>query len=328
MRRVRTVVGATMALAMAACGAGGGSSTSGEGSATSGGSGLRDVTVGVSTVVDVAPLYLGISEGIFERHGLKVTAQTNAGGGAALLPLVANGEVQFAYGNVVSLLIARERGLDVRIVTHGSSSPGREAGTGVILVGKSSPIQDAADLMGKKVAVNSLRSLTEIMVLAAIERAGGDPSASTLVELPVSDMVAALEGGQVDAITAFEPFVTIAKEGGARPVAYTFDLTKTDTLVAAYFSSGKLVKQDPKLVKDFQAAMNEALDFAEKNPDAVRKAVNSYMKLDPGITAKLTLPRFGSELDQEALQEIAGIARQRGLLKQDPKVEELLAGVN
>jgi NitT/TauT family transport system substrate-binding protein len=319
MRKARSVLGAAVVLVVAGCGGGGESA-----STAAAESGLRDVTVGVSTVVDVAPVYLGISEGIFEEHGLNVTPQTTSGGGAALLPLVLNGEVQFAYGNVVSLLVAREEGLDVRAVTHGSSSPGRQAGTGVVLVGADSPIQDAADLEGKTVAVNSLASLTEVMVHAAIERDGGDPAKVTLVELPVSDMVSALQRGEVDAITEYEPFVTIAEQAGARPVAYTFDLTETDTLIASYFTSGALAEQDPELVETFRTAMNEALDFAEENPDAVREAVDSYMELDPAVTAELTLPGFGSELDGEALEEIAGIARSRGLLDEEPQVDQLL----
>ncbi|MGY1631821.1 ABC transporter substrate-binding protein [Geodermatophilus sp. SYSU D01186] len=319
MRKALTVLGAAMVVVVAACGTEGESAPAGEG-----GSGLQDVTVGVSTVVDVAPVYLGISEGIFEEHGLEVTPQTTSGGGAALLPLVLNGEVDFAYGNVVSLLKAREEGLDVRAVTHGSSSPGRQAGTGLILVGGDSPVQDAADLEGKTVAVNSLASLTEVMVHAAIERAGGDPAKVTLVELPVSDMIPALERGEVDAITEYEPFGTIAKQAGARPVAYTFDLTETDTLIASYFTSGTLAEQDPELVETFKAAMNEALDFAQDHPEAVREAVDSYMDLDPAVTAELTLPGFGSDLDQDALREIAGIARERGLLEEEPQVEQLL----
>jgi NitT/TauT family transport system substrate-binding protein len=321
MRFLRSTLVAVVALGLAACG-----SEARSAPESSADGPLQDVTVGVSTVVDVAPVYLGISQGIFEKHGLNVTPQTTSGGGAALLPLVMSGEVQFAYGNVVSLLVARERGLDVQAVTHGSSSPGKHAGTGAILVSPGSAIQDAGDLEGKTVAVNSLSSLTEIMVDAAIERDGGDPAKARLIELPVSDMVAALQGGQVDAITEFEPFVTIAQQTGARAVAHVFDLTETNTLIASYFTNGTFAEQNPELVEKFKAAMNEALDYAQNNPDEVRVAVDSYMKLDPAVTEALTLPGFGSELNEDALREIAGIAKDRGLLQEEPQVDELLHG--
>src|SRR5690625_7664445 len=48
---------------------------------------LTEVSIGVVPVVDVAPIYLGVQEGIFEDHGLDVDL-TVAQGGAAIIPAV------------------------------------------------------------------------------------------------------------------------------------------------------------------------------------------------------------------------------------------------
>lgn len=47
---------------------------------------LTEVELGLIPIVDVAPIYLGQREGIFEEHGLDLTL-TLAQGGAAIIPL-------------------------------------------------------------------------------------------------------------------------------------------------------------------------------------------------------------------------------------------------
>lgn len=52
---------------------------------------LTEVSIGVIPIVDVAPIYLGVQEGIFEEHGLDVDL-TLAQGGAAIIPAVMSGD--------------------------------------------------------------------------------------------------------------------------------------------------------------------------------------------------------------------------------------------
>ncbi|SJM48101.1 ABC-type nitrate/sulfonate/bicarbonate transport systems periplasmic components-like protein [Actinomycetales bacterium JB111] len=223
----------------------------------------------------------------------------------------------------MSLMIAHEQGLDVRVVAHGSSSPGRGSEQGALLVLPDSDIQSAADLEGRTVAVNSLESLTEVMVRDAIATEGGDPDAVELVELSLGDMQAALENGDVDAITTFEPFTTIGEQDGARSVYQIFDLTESGrTFIAGYFTSGAFAEENPDLVEAFTAAIGESLDFAEENPDEVRAIVPTYLDLDQSIIDEMAMPLFGSEMDIDGAQELADIVTDYGVLEQPMDVRE------
>uniref|UniRef100_UPI00117789CC ABC transporter substrate-binding protein n=1 Tax=Crossiella equi TaxID=130796 RepID=UPI00117789CC len=49
--------------------------------------------------------------------------------------------------------------------------------------------------------------------------------------------------------------------------------------VAAYFTSGKLQKEQPDLVKRFTEAANESLSYAQAHPDEARQAITGYTKI-------------------------------------------------
>ena len=126
MRNVRlAAVGAAALLALTACGSGSpsgggtttGAATEGAGSEPAAGD-LKQVEVGVIPIVDVAPIYLGVEEGIFEKHGLDLTL-TLAQGGAAIVPAVQSGQMDFGFSNVTSLAIGRAHGLPLKLVATG-----------------------------------------------------------------------------------------------------------------------------------------------------------------------------------------------------------------
>ena len=70
-------------LVLTSCGGGDDAPTDTEQEAAQDGGELTQISVGVIPIVDVAPIYLGVQEGIFEEHGLDVEL-TLAQGGAAI----------------------------------------------------------------------------------------------------------------------------------------------------------------------------------------------------------------------------------------------------
>ncbi|WP_369373012.1 ABC transporter substrate-binding protein [Promicromonospora sp. Populi] len=324
MRRTfPTAVAATAAvLLLAACGSSDGGAASGP-DATADGE-LTAVTVGVIPIVDVAPIYLGVQEGIFEEHGLDVTLEL-AQGGAAIVPAVVSDEYQFGFSNVTSLLAASVEGLPLKVVAPGNfttGTPGEDFGG--VVVPEDSDIEDAADLAGATVAVNTLNNIGDTTVRKVVDDAGGDPADVEFVELGFPDMPAAVAGGQVDAAWIVEPFLTVAQQQGARVVTSNFAETDPDLLVAAYFTSDQLIAEDPETVEAFTAAMEESLTFAEENPDATRAVLGEYTEIDPAVTEALILPRFAGELDESSLQLLADLGLEYGMFDEPVDVSQLL----
>lgn len=317
MRRLLTALTAAVLVTTTAAACGSDSDTTAPG-------GKDKVNVGAIPIVDVAPLYLGKQKGFFDKQGIALTI-TPTTGGAAAVPGVMSGQFQFAFGNVTSLLVARDQGLDLKVVASGNASTGKEgADFSAVMVKKGSPIKSAKDLAGKTVSVNNLKNIGDTTVRAAIRKAGGDPASVKFVELAFPDAPAALDKGRVDAAWVVEPFVTVAKGQGATPVAWNFVDAAPNLTVASYFTTGKTVKDKPDLVKRFTAAINESLRYAAEHPDEARGILSTYTKITSDVGGKIVLPAWPTEVNRQSVQTVADLALQDGLLKKKADLTALL----
>jgi NitT/TauT family transport system substrate-binding protein len=302
-------------LALAACGGDddGGSTDA----ASSGESGeVREVTVGMLPILPTAALYAGIEEGFFEDRGIEVTVETGQGG-AALLPAVMAGQIDFATSNPVSLLQARGEELDVRVIAHWTSalSEGDQDINGVVAAAGSG-IESAADLAGKTVAVNTLNGMGGLTIREAVRQDGGDPDAVEFVELPFPDMPAALSGGNVDAVWVPEPFLSSLQAAGNVVATYSSMESVPGHPTQLFFTSPQLLASDPELVEDFTAAVEDTLEFADENPDAVKAQIAKVLpQLPPEATENVLLEEFGTDLRRDQLEELGQLMVEDGLLE-------------
>lgn len=331
MRRVQAVIGAAAALTLlAACGDGnGGGTADGEDTAEDTGNGaaeddgeLTPVTVGVIPIVDTAAIWLGVDQGIFEEHGLDVTLEV-AQGGAAIVPAVVSGDYQFGFNNVVSHFVATDQGLGLTMLTPGAATTGdTSSDIGAVLTMPDSGISSTADLAGNTVAVNTLENIGDATISELVAQDGGDPDDVTFVEMGFPDMPAAVVEGQVDAAWILEPFSTIAQDEGAEVVTYNFAETHPELLIAGYFTTNDYMEQEPEVTDAFYAAMTESMAFAESNPDETRAILNTYTEIDEDIQERMVMPRFPSEFPLEAMQELADISYEHGLVSQEIDASE------
>src|ERR1700735_5690825 len=84
---------------------------------------LDKISVAVIPIADCAPIYLGKAKGFFAKQNLDVELSTQ-GGGAAIIPGVLSGQLQFGFSNVPSLLIAQIKGLKFLGIAPGVASTG------------------------------------------------------------------------------------------------------------------------------------------------------------------------------------------------------------
>lgn len=320
MRRLITsVIAATTLLAAAGCGSSGTTSTEGDKPG-----GVDKVKVGAIPIVDVAPLHLGKEKGFFKEQGIELEI-VNTSGGAAAVPGVVSGEFDFAFGNVVSLIVARSKNIPLKAIASGNSSTGKDgADFSGIVVPEGSPIKSAAELAGKTVAVNNLKNVGDTTVRAAIRKAGGDPSTVKFVELAFPDMPAAVAAKRVDAAWLVEPFFTVTQDAGARVIASNFVDTAPNMTVAAYFTTEKVVKEKADLTKRFTAAIEKSLQYTQEHPDEARKVLLTYTKIDPAVAEKIILPAWPSEINTASVQTLADLMLADGLITEKANLAELL----
>ncbi|MGP4029402.1 ABC transporter substrate-binding protein [Actinomadura sp. 3N407] len=314
-----TAFAATAALALTAltgCG-----SDDGEASA----SGETEVKLGVIPIIDIAPVKLGVSKGVFARHKLTITTQ-NAQGGAAIVPAVISGDFQFGYSNIVSLLIARSKGVPVTMVSVGARASGDEMddGSGQLMT-RDPGIAKVADLKGKKIAINTLKGINEVAVASSLKKHGLQRGDVSLVEVPIPTMPAALKDGQVNAAMVGEPFITIAERQGAKPLPVSYASMGARLPFAGWFTSERYAAEHPDVVKRFTAALKESMKYAEEHPDEARAALDGYLKLDPGLSGEVSLPGWNPEAGPSEIAPLARLTVETGLLDSARPLDDLFA---
>jgi NitT/TauT family transport system substrate-binding protein len=318
-RKLAALLFAAALLAPTACG----SNNNNSGTAT--GSGKTDkVTVGVIPILDVAPIYLGKQKGFFSNRKIDLNLAL-AQGGAAIVPAVVSGQYQFGFSNVISLLLAQSRNVPVKVVCNGNNSTGVDGQDfAALMVKGDSPIKSAKDLAGKTVAANTLNNIVDTTVRASVRKAGGDPKKVKFVELPFPDQPAALQAGRVDAVFVVEPFQQAVLAQGGRKIASSYVDAAPNLTVALYFTSNQLLRSNPDLVKRFTEAMQESLKYADEHPDEARSIIGTYTKITPDVIAKMTLPKWPSDINRQAVQTLADLALGDSRLPKAADVNALL----
>jgi NitT/TauT family transport system substrate-binding protein len=282
------------------------------------------VGLGVIPIVDVAPVYLGKSKGFFSSRGIDLNLVPEQGGPAIVKGVLA-GTYEFGFSNVTSLMAAETGDLPLKAVANGVASTGRPyRDFSAIVVPYGSPIRSAAELAGKTIAVNALKSLGDTTVRASVRKAGGDPTGIQFEAMPFSAMPGALQAGEVDGAWIVEPQLSEAITLGGQVIASNFVDTAPDLTVAMYFTATGLIDRDPELVARFTAAVKESLAYAAGHPDEVRTAVGTYTKISDTVRISMALPNWPDEINRPSLERLALLGQQDGIFTRAPALDKLL----
>lgn len=294
---------------------GGGGDTTGEE--------LTPITVGILPIADLAPLHHGIAEGYFAEEGLDVSTEVGQGG-AALVPSVASGEYQLAFGNYVSLMLARQNGVEVQIVSNVvSGADTADRGTNALLVAPDSGIADLDDLAGRTFAVSTLNNVAEVSIRTTLREGGVDDGDIEFVELPFPEMNAAVEAGEVDVAWQAEPFVTLGEEAGLVDVGDPMYGTTPSMPLAGMFASQAWLEDNPDLADAFLRAMQRSIEDGSDD-EAMRAAIEANTETPPAVIPQLALANWQADLDTDKLRLVGELAADYGILDGEPDLDALV----
>jgi ABC-type nitrate/sulfonate/bicarbonate transport system substrate-binding protein len=283
-----------------------------------------EVVVAIIPIADVAPAWLGADKGFFREEDIDVSFRPIAGG-AEVIPQIIRGDVQFAFGNPISLAFAQQRGIALRYVTEGVQGGSSEQdSTNGLLVHKDSDIRSVSDLAGKTFALNVLNSLGEVTINTALEKEGVDTSNLKFVEVPFPDMLAALEQRQFDVAWLPEPFVSQGIAEGHRKLLDPMVASYPRLTLSGYFASAEFIEQNGDLVERFQRAMNRSLDYAAAHEDEARQAIAENTEIPPPVVEKMPLPHWTSDLNADSVRFLIEQAETYDYFDEEIDVDALL----
>lgn len=281
------------------------------------------ITVGVLPIVDVAPIYLAIDRGLFAGEGLDVSIEL-VQGGAAAIPALVSGDLDFSYGNWVSFLLANQRGIELRAVAAGvSATPGF---TEFLALPTSGLEGKPVNMAGATVALNTLNNIGELALRSLLEANGLGVDDVQLLEVAFPDMGATLERGDVDVIWASEPVPTIVKgDLDAVVVADSFSGDMAGFPVAGYQATAKFVADNPRTVAAFRRGLAAAIDLADSDPGALLAVIPGYTNLPADVAGRLALPRYESAITADTLERVLERLRRFEMIEEGLDVDGLVA---
>lgn len=268
-------------LAVAGCGSSAPSgSPAASGAASAPAAGNVTFRVAVQPIADFAPIWLGVSQGIFAKQGVTVEVVPGTASSSSQIPLLSSGQADLAATTATAALQASSQGVGVRIVggltTFGDSPETDQSG---LIVGKGSPIKSYPDLVGKTVAVSGLKSVTQAAIMAAVAKAGGDAKAVKFIQIPMPTIANTVATGGADAGFVVDPFLGAAVGGGATLLAHPLADVASGFPATSLVATTSFVDKNGAALKKFTAALATAVTYSKDHPDEVIAAIAKGAKV-------------------------------------------------
>jgi NitT/TauT family transport system substrate-binding protein len=312
MDRLRQVVALLLILALlTAC-----SATPSADNATQEVQEAQTIRLGYIPIIIFAPLYVGIERGYFAEENIAVELTAIQSTNDAVIQLAAgNFEVIFAGGNA-GVFNALEQGLDFTIIApmHSESPP---LATPLVTGADRDDIQSAADLEGKRVAVNGIGAAIEYWVDQALAQEGLSIEDVELTAMRFPDMPAALANGSLDAAVITEPLVTINEDQGlVKVLAEDF----IDGFTATYvLTNAPWLEANPEAARGFMRAYLRACRDLQGDymNEEIAQIIEEYTQVPAAVVMRSPLAGYDpdGEVPIDDLETLQAFFMERGSLE-------------
>lgn len=224
------------------------------------------------------PVYVAYEKGFFE--GIDVEIVDTVAGGATAVQMVSSGDVQGALLSTMALINARASGLPVVGVAD-IQSAFADAPLEQFFVRKDSGIESVADLKGKKIAINLVKSSFHYTWIMALEKAGLTEEDVRFVNLSFDQQEAALERGDVDAIGLMQPYTKSARENENLKMLYTDVDAFGERQFCEIFINSVYAENNPEQAEAFVAGIVKATEWIQNNQEEAKQIISKYTGIDP-----------------------------------------------
>jgi len=235
---------------------------------------------GFTPNVGYAPFYTAAAKGFYAEEGLNVSFQYSTEGGAGATKQVAAGKVEFGYAGDNEVMMGRLQGMPVvavqRIIQKNLFG---------VYSKEELNITEPEDLIDKKVALpGPMVTATTVLKIILVK---SNISFDQIEPLYVGGGVISTHlAGDADAFGAYLPQKVVAEaiSGSKMNEISASDYT---TIGRTYlFTSEKMIKEHPDIVRKFVRATQKGLEYSIEHPE---EAVDAFIKYNPDAAEKRQL---------------------------------------
>jgi NitT/TauT family transport system substrate-binding protein len=293
------------------------------------------IKIGMSTWLGYAPLYLAKEKGFFQARGLDVEV--------VVIESPADRRAAFAADRIQGFATT----VDTHVMTAAAENPipvkqvlaldDSHGGDGIV---SKKEIKSIKDLKGKTVAAQLGAGASYFWLNYVLSQNGLKLSDIKAVDMKAGDAGAAFVAGKVDAAVTWEPWLSRAKDTPFGHVLLASDKTPGIIVDSLAFKPDFLKRRGDD-VKKIIAAWNEAVQFAQQNPQEADTIMAKFTGQKPEeFTKEKTGVRFyGAKENKEyfgtpqkpgllyrVTQRAADVWSDLKFIKTKPKAADLIDG--
>ena len=226
-----------------------------------------------------APYVVAREKGFFKEAGVDITGfLTSTGGGTSVRNTLAS---DLPYGEVAlsAALEAIRAGQPLKIVSGGVESIGD-----ILWIAKpDSPLNGIKDLAGKRVGFSAPGSVTNMLLLMSLRKAGVDAKSVQMVPAGgIGANLSAVLTGALDAAFSGEPVWT-QERGKVKPVFWAKDVLGAEMTQTVGVVTEDFIKGHPEIIRAIIAGRAKGVEYLYAHPeeaaDLTAKAYNTDVAL-------------------------------------------------
>lgn len=264
--------------------------------------GLEPVTIGVASLVLSAPIIIAQEKGYFADEGLKVTLKEYQFGKLALEAALA-GEVDLATVAETPIVMYSFERNDFDVIAAFVHSYDDSK----IIVRTDRGIRTAEGLKGKRIAT-TFGTSAHFFLEIYLDYTRVDKSDVILIDIPQKNLADALNRGEVDAISAFEPH---AYEALRSIPDKSMRLPRTELFRETFnlAAMSEFTKKHPAAIRKVLRAIDSAVAFIKQNKEASIGILAEKLNVDKKYLYVTWRDfEFGLSLDQTLLLTFEDVA--------------------
>lgn len=270
-----------------------------------------------------ASAYFAQDMGFFTKAGLNVDLQT-LNNGATIAAAVVGGTIGIGVSTPIQIANAYIGGVPLVIVASGSLSS-TKVKTLLLCVAKSSGFKSAKDLEGKIVAVNALKSGSEVGLDAWLVQNGMDISKVKVIETNFSQMAPSLLRGSIGGAVLAEPALTQAlKDPGIVVLGDPNAAIAPQFVSSCWFATREFAQQNPEIINRFTRAIYEAQKWANGHQSESAAILAKYAKMDVGLVRSVGRATFAEQMRIAEVQPFLDAAVKYGTISKPVSAADLL----
>lgn len=228
------------------------------------------------------PWHVGVSNGIFRRHGLKIDRILDGRGGSATLRQFTSGDLPFSSVSFGAVVRGFKAGVPVKVIGGGTQA----IDDLVYVTNPGSDINSIYDMKGKRWGYTNPGSGTDVQAYLLPKLAGMSPySFEHVATGGVGEGIALLQSHSVDMV--YIPTYLYYQNPDAYKVVFYPSQYAPWMQISSIVADPEALKKHPNAAKALLASYSQSVRWIAQHPKKTAKLWVSYNDMDASIALKV-----------------------------------------